>query len=229
MDQADVVLSKGQGNYEALWNERPDVFFAFKVKCPVVAGLSGPGSGQFGVLARNLRRDRARLIASCPKKRSLPFFPLRPFLFFLRPGPCFSRSAILTPTTTRRTSPFSLLDATGRPVTLEGDIHLEFFPWFGVRTGPVRIGNAKGFEPDEFLEISSVYLRVKVLPFFQKKLVVDRVFLNDPVLDLRRRRDGGVQLGRPRTPPAIPGNGPDSGFPRGAAVFQGRGGARADP
>ena len=40
LDQADLVLSKGQGNFEALHGQRGGVFFAFKVKCPVVATLT---------------------------------------------------------------------------------------------------------------------------------------------------------------------------------------------
>lgn len=40
MDRADLVLSKGQGNFEALCHVRPRFFFAFKVKCPVVAEMT---------------------------------------------------------------------------------------------------------------------------------------------------------------------------------------------
>jgi uncharacterized protein with ATP-grasp and redox domains len=35
--EADIVLAKGQGNYESLTDSGLDVYFAFKVKCPVVA------------------------------------------------------------------------------------------------------------------------------------------------------------------------------------------------
>jgi len=37
--QADMIISKGQGNYETLSNEKQldKIFFMFKVKCPVVA------------------------------------------------------------------------------------------------------------------------------------------------------------------------------------------------
>jgi len=35
--EADLVISKGQGNYETLENTWREVFFVFKVKCPVVA------------------------------------------------------------------------------------------------------------------------------------------------------------------------------------------------
>ena len=41
MDGADVILAKGQGNFEALEGRRPGVFCAFKVKCPRVAVETG--------------------------------------------------------------------------------------------------------------------------------------------------------------------------------------------
>lgn len=39
MQQADVICSKGQGNFEALFGAFPGVYFAFKAKCAVVSGL----------------------------------------------------------------------------------------------------------------------------------------------------------------------------------------------
>ncbi|MBN1534083.1 MAG: DUF89 family protein [Spirochaetes bacterium] len=47
---ADLVISKGQGNYETLSDEDKNIFFLFKVKCPVVAGHSGLGQGTHAVL-----------------------------------------------------------------------------------------------------------------------------------------------------------------------------------
>lgn len=37
-NEADMVISKGQGNYEALDTDKANVFFLFMAKCPVVAG-----------------------------------------------------------------------------------------------------------------------------------------------------------------------------------------------
>lgn len=34
---ADLVISKGQGNFETLWGEDENIFFLFKIKCDVVA------------------------------------------------------------------------------------------------------------------------------------------------------------------------------------------------
>jgi uncharacterized protein with ATP-grasp and redox domains len=35
--QADLVIAKGQGNYETLSQEKKDIFFVLKAKCPVIA------------------------------------------------------------------------------------------------------------------------------------------------------------------------------------------------
>ena len=40
-DTADVIISKGQGNYESLSDADKEIFFIFMVKCPVVATSSG--------------------------------------------------------------------------------------------------------------------------------------------------------------------------------------------
>jgi hypothetical protein len=42
---ADVVIAKGQGNYESLSDESRLIFFLFKVKCPVVAAHVGQPEG----------------------------------------------------------------------------------------------------------------------------------------------------------------------------------------
>jgi len=39
--KADLVISKGQGNYEALSEEDKDIFFLLKVKCPVISESFG--------------------------------------------------------------------------------------------------------------------------------------------------------------------------------------------
>lgn len=43
--EADVVLSKGQGNFEALSGNAPGVYCAFKAKCPIVAQQVGLAEG----------------------------------------------------------------------------------------------------------------------------------------------------------------------------------------
>ena len=48
-DQADVVISKGQGNFETLSDVDKNIFFLLKVKCDVVARHLGMAKGDFVV------------------------------------------------------------------------------------------------------------------------------------------------------------------------------------
>ncbi|MEA2063325.1 MAG: ARMT1-like domain-containing protein [Gemmatimonadota bacterium] len=53
-ERAELVISKGQGNYETLSELEQDTFFLLKVKCPVIARDIGSELGRFLVL-RNRR------------------------------------------------------------------------------------------------------------------------------------------------------------------------------
>lgn len=49
LDRTDVVVAKGQGNYESMESRRTDTFYAFKAKCAVVVSALGvpPGTTMF--------------------------------------------------------------------------------------------------------------------------------------------------------------------------------------
>ncbi len=40
-NNADIIISKGQGNFETLWGENKNIYFALKIKCQHVANKSG--------------------------------------------------------------------------------------------------------------------------------------------------------------------------------------------
>jgi len=50
--KADMIISKGQGNYESLSQERGPLFFLFMVKCPVVASHTGCPVGETVLLSK---------------------------------------------------------------------------------------------------------------------------------------------------------------------------------
>jgi uncharacterized protein with ATP-grasp and redox domains len=54
--EADMIISKGQGNFESLSNEKRPIFFLFMVKCPVVAKETGCKMGSI-VLFYNLKKN----------------------------------------------------------------------------------------------------------------------------------------------------------------------------
>ena len=52
-DSADIVISKGQGNYETLSGCGRDIFFLLKAKCPVVARLLGVSVGDLAFVKQD--------------------------------------------------------------------------------------------------------------------------------------------------------------------------------
>lgn len=55
MHAADVIIGKGQGNYETIDEFPGDVFLILKAKCPIVARHMGVALGQVGLISTRLR------------------------------------------------------------------------------------------------------------------------------------------------------------------------------
>ncbi len=55
MRQADLILGKGQGNYETVDDFPGDVFLILKAKCPIVACHMGVEYGQVGLISTRAR------------------------------------------------------------------------------------------------------------------------------------------------------------------------------
>ncbi|MFC1608112.1 ARMT1-like domain-containing protein, partial [Candidatus Latescibacterota bacterium] len=45
--KADLIIAKGQGNYESLNEERKNIVFLLMAKCPVIAHDTGSDVGSF--------------------------------------------------------------------------------------------------------------------------------------------------------------------------------------
>ncbi len=80
--------------------------------------------------------------------------------------------------------------ATGRTLTLEGDIGLAVFPWVALELGPLTLSNAAGFKAEHFAKIASAEIRIKLMPLLQKKLEMDTIVLDGLVLNLEKNKAG---------------------------------------
>ena len=49
-NEADLIIAKGQGNFETLNDSKKNIFFLFKVKCPAVANETGCKLGDTVIL-----------------------------------------------------------------------------------------------------------------------------------------------------------------------------------
>ena len=78
----------------------------------------------------------------------------------------------------------------GRDLTIEQDLSLSVFPWLGIETGGVRVGNAPGFSEQPFAEIDQLGLKVKLMPLLSRHVEVDTLVVNGLRLNLERDAKG---------------------------------------
>ena len=81
-------------------------------------------------------------------------------------------------------------ERTGRSFVIEGNLELTFFPWLGVQTGKIRLGNAENFGEEDFASAITTTARVRLLPLLSKRLEIDTVELNGLELNLSRDDEG---------------------------------------
>lgn len=80
--------------------------------------------------------------------------------------------------------------ATGRTLSLDGDIGLSVFPWVALELGPLSLSNAEGFDAEHFAKIDAAQVRIKLVPLLQKKLEMDTIVLDGLVLNLEKNKTG---------------------------------------
>ena len=81
-------------------------------------------------------------------------------------------------------------DKLGRDLAIEQDLNLTVFPWLGIETGGVRVGNAAGFTEQAFAEIDQLGLKVKLMPLLSRQIEVDTLVLKGLRLNLEKDASG---------------------------------------
>ena len=81
-------------------------------------------------------------------------------------------------------------DATGRQLTIAGDIKLSIYPWIGLSLGATQLSNAKGFGETPFASVEAVELKVKLLPLFHQRLEMQKIRLHGLHASLAKNKAG---------------------------------------
>jgi AsmA protein len=113
-------------------------------------------------------------------------------------------------------------EKTGRPLTLEGDLELAFFPWLAIELGPAQLGQPQGFEGGPFLVVDKAQVGVKLIPLLSRRLEVSRLGLEGMKVQLVKNADGRTNwedlLEEDETAEEPPGDGPVIGTIGGLTV-----------
>ncbi len=80
--------------------------------------------------------------------------------------------------------------ATGRDLTIGGDIELSLFPQLAFSVGDVSISNAPGMPTPEMLSLKSVSGRIDLFPLLKRDVIVESFVLREPVVNLEVDEQG---------------------------------------
>ncbi|MEP7244110.1 MAG: AsmA family protein [Gammaproteobacteria bacterium] len=84
----------------------------------------------------------------------------------------------------------AVTDASGQPFKIEGDLHIAWYPWLALQTGPAQFGKPGGPDATPIVQWQSARVGAKLIPLTQGQLVIDHVRLDGPRFHLRRGADG---------------------------------------
>lgn len=81
--------------------------------------------------------------------------------------------------------------ATGRDLSIAGDIGLSVFPWLGLELNGLKLSNAPGFGDSDFASVNHAQVRVKLVPLIlSQTLEVDTVKIEGLNLNLAKSKQG---------------------------------------
>jgi AsmA protein len=81
-------------------------------------------------------------------------------------------------------------DKTGRDLILTGELKLSIFPWLGITTGQMALGNAAGFQERPFATLEESDIKVKLLPLLTKKIEISRIIIKGLIINLSKNPQG---------------------------------------
>jgi AsmA protein len=90
----------------------------------------------------------------------------------------------------RRQIEAAVTQATGQPFKIVGDLHISWYPWLALRTGPAQFGRVGGADAKPIVQWESARVGAKLIPLTQGELIISRVRLDSPQFHLRRDAQG---------------------------------------
>ena len=80
--------------------------------------------------------------------------------------------------------------ATGRPISIAGDMNISLYPWIGIKINDVTVENGPGFSKKTFATIGQFDVKIKIRPLLQKRLEIDKVVLHRLAVDFEMNAAG---------------------------------------
>lgn len=83
-------------------------------------------------------------------------------------------------------------DATGRTLTVDGDVRLSYFPTPGIVFQGLTLSNANGFQDDSMIKTGGAQVSVRLLPLLKGDIRFGRLVVDNLSIHLERNKDGSA-------------------------------------
>jgi AsmA protein len=81
---------------------------------------------------------------------------------------------------------------TGQPFKITGDLHISWWPWLALTTGPSQFGQAAGSDAQPILQWQAARVGARLVPLLQGQLLIDTIRLEGANVYLARHADGST-------------------------------------
>lgn len=81
-------------------------------------------------------------------------------------------------------------EATGRNLDIAGDIKVSFYPVLGAKIDGISLSNRLGADQASMVSVEQLLVGVKVMPLLEKRVELDKIILNKPVVYLEKDAGG---------------------------------------
>ncbi len=81
-------------------------------------------------------------------------------------------------------------ERTGRELSINGEVALQFYPWLGLQVQEVQVANATGFGNLPIFSADKIALRLKTLPMLRGRYEIDTVIVDGLALNLKVAANG---------------------------------------
>jgi AsmA protein len=112
------------------------------------------------------------------------------FLLVLAAGSVAVLVATLDPNDYKPQIAEQVKKATGRDLTISGDINWSLFPWLGLDLGKTSLANPPGFSSPVFAELDQVQVHVALKPLLKKQVQTRKILLKGVAVNLEKLASG---------------------------------------
>lgn len=81
-------------------------------------------------------------------------------------------------------------EATGRELTIEGNVKTALWPNIGIKLQSVTLSNPEGFKNKNMAEIGDITVEIATLPLLQGEIEISKFIVNKPIIHLEVNKNG---------------------------------------